>query len=213
MMLVVPDFVCQDSHDLFCGELLHQRVVQHNPLSGAESGEVGVGMCAAFRRIHHVDVLQFEIHAFGEVLYSDPQFPFGKWSLLVEQRHDQLGIEVLDEQREYGDGGPGEQPEAIRCEFVDPYAERKQRAQENDVHPQRFELVGYERFWGSPVETESILDDEGGVYVEREVGDPGYEVEYKKGKITWDYNGSHFESNAKENKNGYINEFSIHKRK
>ncbi len=40
---------------------------------------------------------------------------------------------------------------------------------------------------------------------------PGYEVEYKKGKITWDYNGSHFESNAKESKNGYINEFSIHK--
>ena len=40
---------------------------------------------------------------------------------------------------------------------------------------------------------------------------PGYEVEYKKGKISWDYNGSHFESNATENKNGYINEFIIRK--
>lgn len=40
---------------------------------------------------------------------------------------------------------------------------------------------------------------------------PGYEVEYRKGKISWDYNGSHFESFAKEGKNGYINEFIIYK--
>ena len=40
---------------------------------------------------------------------------------------------------------------------------------------------------------------------------PGYVVDYKKGKISWDYNGSHFESYAKENKAGYINEFIIYK--
>lgn len=40
---------------------------------------------------------------------------------------------------------------------------------------------------------------------------PGYEVEYKKGKISWDYNNSHFESYATENKDDYINEFMIYK--
>lgn len=40
---------------------------------------------------------------------------------------------------------------------------------------------------------------------------PGYEVEYRKGKIKWDYNGSHFESNASEGRQGYINSFIIYK--
>lgn len=40
---------------------------------------------------------------------------------------------------------------------------------------------------------------------------PGYEVEYKKGKISWDYNESHFESSATTNKEGYINDFVIYK--
>ena len=40
---------------------------------------------------------------------------------------------------------------------------------------------------------------------------PGYEVDYHKGKIRWDYNGAHFESKAKENKEGYINEFTVYK--
>ena len=177
MVLVMADLVGQDAHDLFGRELLLECVVEHHALLAAEAREVGVRLAAALRRVDDENVVEPEAHPVGEGLDGVAQLPFREGRLLVEERHDELRIKVLHEQRKERHRTPGDQPEPTGRERVDPYAERQHGAQDQQVHQQALDGIGHEQFGRRAIEAETLLDDEGPVQVERDRDYPGDQVE------------------------------------
>ena len=177
VLFVMSDFVRQHAHDFLRGQLFHQRVVEHHALAAAESREVGVRLAAALGRINDVDIVELEVHPRGESFDGRTELPFRQRRLLVEQRHDELRVEVLHEQREEGHGAPGDEPEPARRERVDPRAERQDGAHDHDVQQKAFQRVRREQLRRGTVEAEPLLDHEGPVDVEGQRNHPGDQVE------------------------------------
>ena len=176
-MFVMPDLVGQHADDLLGRKLLHQRVIEHDTLLAPETGEVGVRFAAALRRVDDIDIVEPEVHPGGEGLDGIAELAFRQRRLLVEERDDELRVEILHEEREKRDRAPGYEPEPAGCQGIDPGTERQDGAHDDHIHQQALDRIGSEEPRRGPVETEALLDDERPVQVEGNRNHPGKQIE------------------------------------
>ncbi len=186
-VLVVAYLVGEDADYLFGGELLHECVVEDDALAAAEAGEVGVGVGRAPGAVDDVDVFESELYLGGEGFDAPAQFAFLKGLLLVEEGHDEVGVEEGHEEGEAGEDAPGYNPEVFRNDVVDPHEDGDDAAADDDGEQQFLDGVEDVCTGRCAVEAELLFDDEGAVDAEGYAGNPGAEKDEAEEYLSCDY--------------------------
>ena len=89
LLLEVPDFVRQHGLQLQLGQLLDQRVKQHDLPEAAKAGEEGIRVPGAFAAVHDLDAAGAEAGPLGQLQQALAQAALGQRRELVEQRQDE----------------------------------------------------------------------------------------------------------------------------
>ena len=110
LLLEVADFVRQHRLQLRLGQLLDQRVEQHDLAEAAEAGEERVRVPGAFAAVHDLDAPGAEAGALGQLQQPLAQAAFGQRREFVEQRQDQHRRQHEHQQLKPEQRAPGPQP-------------------------------------------------------------------------------------------------------
>ena len=96
---VMAELVREHRFDFRRLEPAHQRVEQHDALGGAETGEEGVAVARALRAVHQVQAARLEAAALEQPLDALGELALADRRELVEQRHDESGIDHHQHER------------------------------------------------------------------------------------------------------------------
>ena len=188
----MADLMGENPDDLVRGKLLYECVEEDDPLLPAVAGEIGVGLGASLGSIHHVDVLQLESNPGGEGLDGRAQLALLKRLLLVEKGDDELRVEILEEQDESHIDTPGDEPEPLGIDRIDPHAQGEQAAADQRAHQEGLHSVTGEDLGSRLVESEllfhneSLVDGEGEGDEESHDIDEAEEAESLENRLTGD---------------------------
>ena len=177
LLLEVPDLMRKDRDNLFGRIVLHEQVVQHDPLLRSQSGEIGIRLRGPLRTVDHQDILEIESGFPGEILDRPFQFPLLKRGLLVEKGDDEIRIEHGHENREGAYEDPSGDPEPRSKLRVGPDEQASEPSSDDGGQRQLLDRVPDEDSRSHLVEAVSLLDDECAIPRERLPDKEGDEVD------------------------------------
>lgn len=167
LFLEVTDFMREHRLEFRPGQLLNQRVEQHDFPEPPETGEERVRMPRTFAAVHQLNALGAKLGSPRQLEQPFAQVAFRQRREFVEQRQNQNRREHAHQELKCQHRAPGPQP-PLRSRPLDNFQdEHQQRVSEHEGEQQTFQPVRPPDFWRRGVEPESLFEPELRVPIER----------------------------------------------
>ena len=160
LFLEVTDFVREHRFQLRPGQLLDQRVKQHDFPEPPEAGEKCVRMPRTFAAVHQLDALGAKLGSPRQLKQPFAQVAFRQRREFVEQRQNQNRREHAHQELKCQHRAPSPQPPPYPRPLDNFQDEHQQRIAEGHREQQTFQPVGPPDFRRRGVEPELFLQPE-----------------------------------------------------